>query len=149
MNPVSSEQRVNFWTPEQQRELLWLCAIFLGMVVLAKATFYRESLRFLFPFVAKLFLIFVFPGYTLLLFQRETIGLSRRIALGIGINLGLLLTLSYTLGMVGIHLRYHHLIIPLPITILGLTLFAYRARLSRFAIFRTYTMVKKEKVRRE
>lgn len=142
---MSNKGGVNFWIAEQRNELLWLFAFSFSAMALAKATFYRESLQFLVPFVAKLFLIFVVPGYVLFLFARETIPFSRRLVLGIGINLGLLLALSYTLGMVGIHLRYHHLIIPPLITILGVALFACRAKLGGFALFQTYDVERRER----
>lgn len=120
------------------REMGYLLLIFLYAIILLKITFYKEAFSFILTFTAKLFYLFMLPGYVLLLYKKEKVDFAIRLVIGISINLGLLLILSYYLGIIGFHIKYHSLIIPLLLTMIGIVLCRYRKKVEGIILFKNF-----------
>ncbi|MBI1969504.1 hypothetical protein HYS48_02310 [Candidatus Woesearchaeota archaeon] len=112
---------------QSHREIAYLLLCFVYLFLLFLVTFHKETFFTIFLFTAKLFYLFALPGYCLLLHKRKDIPFATRLVVGIALQLALLLIASYYLGILGVHIRYHHYILPPLSILLGLLLYWYRS----------------------
>lgn len=106
---------------QMKKELQHIGILFLICLVIFKIVFFKEKLIVLFRMVLSLFWLFVLPGYSAMLYWKERFDFIERTVIGIALAIGVTGILSYYLGLAGLNLKYHALLLPLIVIIAGLT----------------------------
>ena len=91
-----------------------------GLLALLFLVFYREQIGPVFRLWTTLVWLFLIPGYALLCWS--TLRFSLKLAFGIGLQLALLVILSYWLSWMGLSLKFHGIVLPLLAISIGLAL---------------------------
>jgi hypothetical protein len=91
-------------------------------IVLFKMLFYSESLLSIVRVIASLFWMSIIPGYLLMFYWRSKLNFLERIIIGSVLSMGILGTVSYYIGLLGLNVNLHYLILPLLIIACGIYL---------------------------
>lgn len=103
-----------------KKELMLIGLSFLLLLVIFKLVFFKENLLVLFRNVLSLFWLFVLPGYFVMLYWKEKLNFLERFVIGIALAAGIIGIFSYYLGLIGLNVKYHTVLLPLTIIIAGL-----------------------------
>lgn len=103
-----------------KKELKYIGLLFLVFLVIFRIAFFKENLIVLFRIVLSLFWLFALPGYFMMLYWREKIDFTERFIIGIALAAGLIGIVSYYLGLAGLNIKYHAVILPLVLILAGL-----------------------------
>ena len=103
-----------------KRELRYIVFSFLLVLVVFKIAFFKENFIVLLRNVLSLFWLFVLPGYFIMLYWNEKLSFMGRFAVGIAIAAALIGISSYYLGLIGLNIKYHAVLLPLAIMSIGL-----------------------------
>ena len=109
---------------EIARELPWLGAVFIIMFAALKIAYYNEGLMSVLRISAALFWLFVLPGYAFMLHWKEKLSLSERIIVGTAASAAVVGILSYYLGILGITVYSHVLLVPAAVIAVSVALHA-------------------------
>ena len=102
------------------KESAILLVIFAAMVIVFKSIFISENFLVVVRTVIAIFWIIILPGFSAMLYWREELKFYERLVIGIGIGVVVLGLSSYYLGILGLHIKYHSLLLPPLIIIAGL-----------------------------
>ena len=102
-----------------KKELQYIGLLFLIASVIFKIVFLKESLIVLLRAVASLFWLFVLPGYAIMLYWKERLEFLERIAVGAGVSAAIIGIFSYYIGLLGLNIKYHGVLLPLIIILIG------------------------------
>lgn len=97
-----------------------LLVIFTAMVIVFKSIFISENFLVVVRTVIAIFWIIILPGFSAMFYWREELKFYERLVIGIGIGVVVLGLSSYYLGILGLHIKYHTLLLPSVIIIAGL-----------------------------
>lgn len=86
-----------------------LVAIVIGMNLVFSNGTYTAVTRSVVAF----FWLFVIPGYAIMFYWREKLGLGERVVIGTVAAMALISILSYYLGLLGLHVRFHGWVLPI------------------------------------
>ena len=103
-----------------KKEFQYIGLLFLLALVIFKAVFFKENLLGVFRTVLSIFWLFALPGYFIMLYWKEKLEFAERIVIGIALSAGATGILSYYIGLIGLNIRYHAVLLPLAIIIAGL-----------------------------
>ena len=101
------------------KELKYLGILVLLAFIIFKIAFYKENFVVLLKTVLSLFWLFVFPGYFAMLYWKEKIGFLERFFIGILLSAAIIGIFSYYIGIAGLDIRYHFILIPLLVISVG------------------------------
>ncbi len=104
---------------EIKKELLYVGIALIGLIVILKVAFYKESLFVVLKMALSLFWLFIVPGYFLMLFWKERLDFVSRFVLGTALCFAVMGILSYYAGLLGLHIKYHVWIFPPLLILLG------------------------------
>ena len=104
------------------KELVYLLIAFLISIVIFKAVFYKESFLNVLKMVASLFWLFLLPGYSIMFCWEEKLDFLERLIVGIALGIALVGTLSYYIGLIGLNIKFHAIILPLLLILIGVVL---------------------------
>ena len=102
------------------KELKYIGIVFALVFVGLKIAFYKESLLVVLRTSISLLWLFVLPGYFLMLYWREKLGFLERLIIGIALAAAVTGIVSYYLGLAGLHIRYHHFLLPALLIVIGI-----------------------------
>ena len=102
-----------------KKEIIYICLLFLLVLAVFKIAFYNESFFALFRNVLSLFWLFVLPGYFAMLYWHGNLEFFERFVLGIMLAAGITGITSYYLGLIGLNVKYHTILLPLLLMIAG------------------------------
>ena len=105
---------------EVRRELLYIGIIFFAFIIVFKIAFYKESMLVVIRIVSSLLWLFALPGYIIMLYWREKIDFLERLVIGIILAAGISGVLSYYSGLVGLNIKYHVILLPSALILIGL-----------------------------
>ena len=105
-----------------KKESLYLLYLFLVIIVAFKIAFFGDSFAVLMRSILSTSWLFVIPGYFSMLYWHEKLDFTQRVLIGTGLAAGLIGTVSYYLGIMGLNIKYHTIILPLLIIIMGFSL---------------------------
>ena len=105
-----------------KKELQYIGSIFLIVLIIFKIAFFKEEISVLFRTVLSLFWLFVLPGYFILLYWKEKISFMERFFIGIVLSAGIIGILSYYSGIMGLNIKYHTIILPLVLILIGIVI---------------------------
>ena len=103
-----------------KRELKYIGMIFVLSLIIFKIAFYKENLVVLFRSVLSIFWIFVLAGYFILLYWKEKLSFIERFIIGIVLSAAIIGVFSYYLGLIGLNIKYHVIVLPLILILLGI-----------------------------
>jgi len=105
-----------------KRESKYIGILFLIALIIFKIAFYKENLIILFRNVLALFWLFILPGYFIMLYWNDKIGFLERFVVGILLSAAVIGIFSYYLGLMGINIKYHTIILPLVLILIGISI---------------------------
>jgi hypothetical protein len=105
-----------------KKESIYILIILIISIVVFKLSFFKESFLTVIRTVFSFFWLFVLPGHIIMLRWKQSLGFLERIIVGIIISLALMGTISYYFGLMGLHTKFHQVIIPVVLILLGLVL---------------------------
>lgn len=101
------------------RDLQYLGILFILALIAFKIAFFKEDNAILLRNVLSLFWLFVLPGYFIMLYWKEKIGFVERFFIGTLLSAAIIGISSYYIGIAGLNLRFHAIILPLIIIFAG------------------------------
>ena len=109
-----------------KKELLYVGLLFLAVLIIFKIAFYNENLIVILRNVLSLFWLFVLPGYFIMLHWSKNLDFTERLIIGTALALGVIGSASYYLGLFGLHIKYHTVVLPTAIILLSFIIMAKR-----------------------
>lgn len=101
-------------------ELFYLLILFAISLIIFKIAFYKEGLWIIFRTVISLFWLFAIPGYCIMLYWHNKLSFSERIVAGFFVSAAITGILSYYIGLIGLNVKFHFILLPLVLIIFGL-----------------------------
>lgn len=108
---------------ELGKELKKLAILFLLLVVIFKIVFYKESLWITVRLIFAFSWLYLLPGFAILYFWREKLNFLERLVISIPLGMSIIAIFGYNLGLLGLHVKYVPVIIPLAVYVIILSLF--------------------------
>ena len=105
-----------------KKELFYLLIIFIIVFIILKTAFYNENLLILIRNAVSIFWMFALPGYCILIYWRENLGFTERFVVGAVLAAGINEIFSYYFGLIGLNIKYHVVLLPLLMIIVGFVL---------------------------
>ena len=102
------------------KESRYVGIAFLLALAFFKIAFFKESMATLARSVASLFWLFAIPGYFIMLYWNEKLDFIERFVIGMFISAGMIGISSYYLGLFGLHIKYHAILLPSILILIGL-----------------------------
>ena len=102
-----------------KKEAICILALFALGIIIFKAIFYKEQLVVVIKFLSGFFWLFVLPGFSLMYYWHNKLDFTERFLIGIATSMALVGIISYHLGVIGLHVVYHALVIPSILLVLG------------------------------
>lgn len=93
-------------------ELKYIGILFVIGVIGFKICFYKESFVVVIRTVFSLFWLFVLPGFSLMYYWHDKLSFLERLIIGVALGAALIGSISYYLGLLGLHIKYHGIILP-------------------------------------
>ena len=112
-----------------KKELKYVGLLFLAALAIFKAVFYKENFIVLVRYVLSLFWLFVLPGYAIMLYWMEKLDFLERIVVGIAASAAVTGILSYYIGLLGLDIKYHAVLLPLTLIIAGIIITIKKKRI--------------------
>src|SRR3989344_497771 len=106
-----------------KEEIVQLGMIIALLMILFKIAFFREPILNVVKIVLAIAWLGIIPCYALMLKYMEKLGFMERTILGSALGFALLGILSYYLGLAGLHLKLHHIALPILEIALGVSIF--------------------------
>lgn len=103
-----------------RKEMQYIGILFILVLIAFKIAFFKENFIVLLRNVLSLFWLFVLPGYFLMLYWHEKINFLERFVVGIVISAAVIGILSYYLGLLGLNIKFHIVLLPLVLIIIGI-----------------------------
>lgn len=103
-----------------KKESMYFGILFLLALVIFKIAFFNENLIVLLRNVLSLFWLFALPGYFIMLYWSEKLDFAERIVIGIVVAAGITGISSYYLGLMGLNIKYHAIVLPLAFISIGI-----------------------------
>jgi hypothetical protein len=97
-------------------------------VILFQMVFFRENFLVVLRAVFSLFWIFLIPGFSIMYHWREKIDFFERIAIGIAASAGLIGISSYYIGLIGMDIKYHGIVLPAAILVINFSILIFRRK---------------------
>ncbi|MBI2658467.1 hypothetical protein HYX08_07280 [Candidatus Woesearchaeota archaeon] len=102
-----------------KKELLNIAALLVLFIVIFWIMFYRGGFISAARAVLALFWLFALPGYFLTLYWHEKLDFAERFVIGIAVSLAVAGIASYYLGVFGLDIKHHIVILPLILILMG------------------------------
>jgi uncharacterized membrane protein len=112
-----------------KNELAKLALVLIALAVALKLAFYRQDITATTRAAFALWWMFTLPGYALLYYWREKLELAERIVLGTAAAAAVTAIASYYLGLLGLHVKYHAIVLPVAMIAVGIAA-NYRRKLT-------------------
>ena len=103
-----------------KKELMHIGLLFVLMIILFKIAFFKENFIVLLRNVLSLFWLFVLPGYFIMFYWNEKLNFMERFVIGIAVSAALIGISSYYLGLIGLNIKYHAVLLPSILILIGL-----------------------------
>ena len=98
-----------------KKELQYIGILLLVLLVIFKIVFFNESLFIVIKMVLSLFWLFVLPGYSVIFYWHNKLDFVERLVIGTAMSAAVIGTISYYLGLAGLNIKYHGILLPLVI----------------------------------
>lgn len=102
-----------------KEELFYLLIIFVIAAIILKIAFYKENLLNLIRTSISIFWLFILPSYFMMLYWQDKLEFMERFVIGIFLAAGIIGILSYYIGLIGLNIKYHTVLLPLFLILFG------------------------------
>jgi len=102
-----------------KKESIYILSLLVISILALKIIFFKENILVIFRLVISFFFVFIIPGLAFMNYWREKLSFTERLAVGVGVSAALIGITSYYLGLIGLHIKYHTILLPLLIIIIG------------------------------
>lgn len=102
------------------KELKYMGLLFIIAIIIFKIAFFKEGFIILIRNVLSIFWLFVLPGYFLMLYWKEKLEFTERFVIGIVLSAAIIGIFSYYLGLIGLNIKYHTIVLPLILIFIGI-----------------------------
>lgn len=103
-----------------KKELTYIGLLFLIAIIIFKIVFFKENLVVILKIVLSLFWLFILPGYFTMLYWGRKFEFMERLVIGAALSAGVIGILSYYIGLAGLNIKYHSILLPLVSIVVGL-----------------------------
>ena len=100
-------------------EVIKLVSVLVVVVVGMEIAFYKQDVLTNLRTGLAVFWMMVLPGYMLLYYWKEKIDFTERIIIGSALALGVIAVSSYYLGLIGVHIKFQGILLPLLMIAVG------------------------------
>ncbi len=103
-------------------ESKYIGILFVLFFIILKIAFYKEQLFVILKNTFYLFWAFIIPGYFVILYWSDKLELTERIIIGSILSASIIGTFSYYLGLIGINIKFHFILLPIILIAIGIIL---------------------------
>ena len=103
-----------------KKELSYVGILFILFIVIFKIIFFKENLMVVFRVIISIFWLFVLPGYAAMFYWNDKLDFTERLIIGIALSAAIIGIFSYYLGIIGINIKYHTIILPSILILTGI-----------------------------
>ena len=103
-----------------KKELVNLGILLILFILIFKIVYFKESLFIVFRTVLSIFWLFVLPGYFIMFYWHEKLRFTERLIIGIAFSAAIIGIFSYYLGLIGLNIKYHGILLPIILILLGI-----------------------------
>ena len=103
-----------------KKEFQRIGILFLIIFIMFKIIYYKDSFLASLRFAASLFWMFVFSGYFIMFYWNKKLDFMERLIIGIGLSAAVIGISSYYIGLIGLNISYHGVLLPLIMIVIGL-----------------------------
>jgi len=100
-------------------EAKYMGMLFLLSIIILKILFYKENILMILRLAASFFWIFILPGFVLMYNWQEKMDFTERFIISIALSAAIIGISSYYLGLIGLHIKFHGILLPAVFIILG------------------------------
>ena len=109
---------------ELKRESIYIGALFIIFLIIFKIIFFKESFFIVLRAVFSIFWLFVFPGYSIMLYWNDKLDFAERLVIGVALSAAVIGISSYYIGLIGLNVKYHSILLPIILISSGIFLFS-------------------------
>ena len=102
-----------------KKELTVVLIIFVIILIAFKIIFRSENLFVVSRTIVAVFWLIIIPGYAITFYWKEKLRFYERFIVGIAISTSLIGLLSYYTGLIGLHVKFQTIVLPLVLIIAG------------------------------
>lgn len=103
-----------------KKESKYIGLLFVIGLAIFKIIYFKENLVVLIRMVASLFWLFVIPGYFAMIYWKEKLEFTERLVIGVFVSAAVIGIFSYYIGLLGLNIKYHGILLPVLIILAGL-----------------------------
>ena len=101
-----------------KKEFVYILGLFLLSILIFKFVFSKEQFIVVVKVLLGFFWLFVLPGFSLMYYW-PSLSFLERFVIGIAVSLALIGTMSYYAGLMGLHTKYHAILLPIILLVFG------------------------------
>ena len=102
------------------KEIKYIGLLFLIALVIFKIAFFKEGFWSLTRNVVFLFWLFAIPGHFLMVYWKDKINFLERFFIGFLFSAAMIGIFSYYIGIIGLNIKYHFVLLPLLFIVVGI-----------------------------
>ncbi|HIH32361.1 TPA: hypothetical protein HA235_06675 [Candidatus Woesearchaeota archaeon] len=106
--------------PQLRKEIINVLLCVITLIIITQIAYFKENFLAVSKISLSIAYLYIIPGYALMLYWFDKIPFFQRLFFGTSIGIGVVGFLSYYIGMAGIHIKYHHIIFPPVLIIIGI-----------------------------
>ena len=111
-----------------KKETIYLLAAFAVLAIILKIAFIKENFSALIRASLSILWLFILPGFYILYWWHEKLEFIERLIISFVLSTALAGISSYYLGLFGLHIKYHSIIIPLMLLISSVVLITFKLK---------------------
>ena len=96
-----------------RKELQHLGILLLVLLIIFKIIFFNDDLFVIIKMVLSLFWLFILPGYFAIFYWHDKLDFIERLVIGAALSAAIIGGTSYYLGLAGLNIKYHGILLPL------------------------------------
>jgi len=96
--------------------------LLISFILIFKIVFFKENLMVIFRIVISIFWMFALPGYAMMFYWNNKLGFTERLIIGIALSAAIIGIFSYYLGIAGLNIKYHTILLPSILILAGILL---------------------------
>ena len=103
-----------------KKEMSIIGILLISFILIFKIVFFKENLMVIFRIIISIFWMFALPGYAIMFYWNNKLGFTERLIIGIALSAAIMGIFSYYLGIIGLNIKYHSIILPLIMILTGI-----------------------------
>ncbi|MBN1156904.1 hypothetical protein JXA85_04755 [Candidatus Woesearchaeota archaeon] len=102
-----------------KKESMYLLGLLLAFMLVLKIVFHKEGFSVIIRTALSFFWLLVLPAFSIMYYWKKYLSFGERFIISIPLNAAVTGILSYNLGLIGLHSRYHGIVIPVVMLAVG------------------------------